>query len=552
MSTYLTLGDFGKKVSTQSAECQLLINNGLLQMYGFNHEEAIRCFKKSLTYDKNCAMAHYFIAYSNAANYNNPAGLDYGAAYKETRLAMEKAKQGNVSEWEMALIKAQQHRFCWPPNSKPLEVLNKNYANKMRLVYRKFGLADADITAFFAESLMVLAPWKLWTPAPEYKPGIPETIELVSVLEKALKVYPNHPALCHFYIHTMELSATPEKALPAADSLRTSAFEQGHLIHMPGHIDMWVGHYCEAIETSKKGIAVDQLYMKETGHDIEFYKMYRMHVYHFAIWAAMFDGQFATAMMYAEESEKQLGPETIAFMAEDVAVGAWYLEPFTCLPWHVLIRFGKWEEIVSRPLKEDKDMYASATTTAHYARAIAFAVTGRLKEADEERIKFYTALHSKALSGRSLLHNVMHDPERHNGILDVAEAVMNGEVEYHKGNVQEAFKYLHLAAHRDANLVYDEPWGWMMPVRHVIGALLVEQGKPTEAEVVYRQDLALYKNNLWSLRGLHQALHQQGKADEAELTLKAFEKASIRSDINPFASCLCTTKLCCSKSARIL
>ena len=548
MSTYLTLGDFGKKVSTQSAECQLLINNGLLQMFGFNHEEAIRCFKKSLTYDKNCAIAHHFIAYSNATNYNNPMGLDYSAAYKEAKVAMEKAKQGNVSDWEMALIKAQQCRFCWPPNSKPLTELNKNYANKMRLVYQKFA-ADPYIAAFFAESLMVLDPWKLWTPAPEYKPGIPETMELVSVLEKGLKEYPNHPGLCHFYIHTMELSATPEKALPAADSLRSSTFEQGHLIHMPGHIDMWVGHYCEAIETSRKGIALDHVYMKETGHDVEFYKMYRMHTYHFAVWAAMFDGQFATAMMYAEEAEKQLGPETISFMAEDVPVGAWYIEPFTCLPWHVLVRFGKWEDIIRRPLKEDKNMYASATTTAFYARAIAFAITGRLKEADKERSKFYMALHNEALNSRSLLHNVMHDSEHHNGILDVAEAVMNGEVEYHKGNVQVAFKHLYLAARRDANLVYDEPWGWMMPVRHVIGALLLEQGKSVEAEAVYRQDLSRFKNNLWSLRGLQQALEQQGKTDEAKLVLKAFKKASARSDINLFASCLCATKLCCRKAA---
>ena len=199
MSTYMTLKDFEKKVTTKSPQCQILINHGLLQLYGFNH---VRCFKKSLTYDADCAMAHYFIAYSNAPNYNNPDGLDHVAAFRESTKAMEKAKngKGNVSNWEMALIKAQQSRFCWPPGSESAGVLSKNYANEMRSVYQKFGEGDADVTTFFAESLMMLRPWKLWTSPPEHKPTMPETEELVSVLETALKMYPNHPGLCHYYI----------------------------------------------------------------------------------------------------------------------------------------------------------------------------------------------------------------------------------------------------------------------------------------------------------------------------------------------------------------
>ena len=232
------------KVTTDSPDCQLWMDRGLIQMYGYNHEEAIRCFQKALGFDSNCAMAHHFIAYSNACNYNNPNGFDYDAGFKEAEMALEKANEGGgVSAWEMALIKAQQHRFCWPPGSKPMEELNKNYANEMRTVYQTFGNDSPDVTAFFAESLMALAPWKLWTPPPECKPGIPETEELVVVLEKALNAHPQHPALCHFYIHTIELSATPEKALPIADTLRACNPDQGHLLHMPSHIDMWVGQY---------------------------------------------------------------------------------------------------------------------------------------------------------------------------------------------------------------------------------------------------------------------------------------------------------------------
>ena len=535
---------FGKKVTTTSPDCQTWIDRGFLEMYGFNHEEAIRCFQKALTYDSKCAMAHYFIAYSNAANYNNPNGLDYVVGYQKSVKAMETAANNQVLDWEMELIKAQSHRYCWPPGSQSLEELNKKYATEMRAVYQKFGKDDADIAAFFAEALMMLAPWKLWTPPPDYKPGIPETEELVMVLETALQANPQHPGLCHFYIHTMELSATPEKALPAADALR-NGLDHGHLLHMASHIDMWVGRYEEAINTNKKAVIVDEAYVEKSGIDNEFYKLYRLHNYHFTVWAAMFDGQYGTAMQYAEGIEKQLGPETVSCKLGGLPLGSMFLESVASVPWHVLIRFGKWEEIINCPLKEDKDMYASTIATSYYARTIAFAVTGRLKEAEAERKKFYDALNNETLKLWRLFNNVMHDAESLSGVLDVAEAVLNGELEYYKGNYQEAFKFLRLAVQRDSNLLFDEPWGWMMPARHVLGALLVEQGEVIEAEAIYREDLKQYKDNLWSLLGLSQALKQQGKTEEAEVIHASFQKASSRSDIKIQASCLCATKICC-------
>ena len=535
---------FGKKVTTVSPDCQTWIDRGFLEMYGFNHEEAIRCFQKALSYDSKCAMAHYFIAYSNAANYNNPNGLDYAVGYQESVKAMETVANNQILDWEMELIKAQLHRYCWPPGSQSREELNKKYATEMRAVYQKFGKDDADIAAFFAEALMMLAPWKLWTPPPDYKPGIPETEELVMILETALQANPQHPGLCHFYIHTMELSATPEKALPAADALR-NGLDHGHLLHMASHIDMWVGQYEEAIDTNKKAVIVDEAYVEKSGVDNEFYKLYRLHNYHFTVWAAMFDGQYGTAMQYAEGIEKRLGPETVSCKLGGLPLGSIFFESVASVPWHVLIRFGKWEEIINRPLKEDKDMYASTIATSYYARTIAFAVMGRLKEAEAERKKFFDALNNDALKLRRLFNNVMHDAESLSGVLDVAEAVLNGELEYYKGNYQEAFKFLRLAVQRDSNLLFDEPWGWMMPARHVLGALLVEQGEVVEAEAIYREDLKQYKDNLWSLLGLSQALKQQGKTEEAKVIQASFQKASSRADIKIQASCLCATKICC-------
>ena len=542
--TYLDLGGISKKVTTFSADCQLWIDRGLAHTFGFNREEALRCFQRALSFDSECAMAHYFIAYNHAADYNNPDGMDYAVGYEESQKAYALIQRTPVTDWESALIEAQVHRFCWPVGSKPIGELNRNYSNAMRPVHHKFS-EDLDIAAFFAESLMMLAPWKLWTPVPNVKPAIPETEELVAVLEKALRADPTHPGLCHFYIHTMELSATPEKALPAADTLRFRVPEHGHFLHMPSHIDMWVGQYNEAVEANKRGVQADEAYKLRTGHDNEFYKVFRMHNYHFAVWAAMFDGQYATALKYAEEAEQQLGPDAVTFMMGDLPVGSMYLESYATLPWHVLVRFGKWEDIVNRPLKEDKDMYAGTVAIAHYARGVAFAALGRLDEADRECEMFNDALQNKTLNKRFFLKNTMHDPEHHTGILDVAEAVLNGEVEYHKGNYKKAFEHLRLAVKRDTNLSYDEPWGWMMPARHVLGALLLEQGEAEAAEVVYRDDLKKYKNNLWSLLGLHQALKQQKKMEEAETVYALFQTASVRADVKIGASCLCAVKTCC-------
>ena len=535
--------DFAKKVTTASADCRQWIDQGVFNMYGFNNEEALRCFRKALGFDSNCAMAHYFIAFNLAANYNNPGGFDYDIGFQEAQKALEIAQRSVLTELERALIEALVHRFCDPAAPKSREELHRNYANAMRPVYHKFGDSDADIAALFAESLMMLAPWELWTAPPDIKPAIVETEELVGVLEKALEKSPTHPALCHFYIHVMELSATPEAALPAAEVLR-SRYDHGHLLHMPSHIDMWLGQYEEAIESNKIAIAADEAYVLKTGNDNEFYKMYRMHNYHFLAWACMFDGQFALALESAEGAERQLGIEAVTYKLGDMPIGSMYLEAFSSIPWHVLVRFGKWEDIINRPLKDNKDAYAGTIATAHYARGIAYAVMGRLKEADAERKKFYDALRSKSLENHYLHTNLMHDTEGHRGILDVAEAVLNGEVEYHKGNFQEAFQHLHVAVQRDVNLRYDEPWGWMTPARHVLGALLLEHGDAPAAEAVYREDLKKFKNNLWSLLGLYQALNKQKKTEEAERVYDLYQKVSVRADVKIGASCLCATKLC--------
>ena len=529
-----------KKVTTSSIECQEWVDRGVTQMYGFNHEDAIRCFRKALSFDKSCAIAHLYIAYSCAPNYNNPVGLEVVMSYEETKNALKLIEERPVSEWEAALIKAHVQRFTKETKTVSQEAQRK-YVSSMREVYQQF-MENVDITTLFAEALMMLAPWELWTSFPNIKPAIPETEELVAVLERALQIDPTHPGLCHFYIHAMELSPHPERALSAANVLRTRVPGQGHLLHMPSHIDMWLGHYTEAVDINNVAIAADEAYVTQTGYDNEFYKVYRMHNYHFGAWAAMFDGQFSTALKLAEAAEKQLGRDAVTCRVSEV--GPTFLDPFASIPWHVLVRFGRWEEIISRPMKEDKQLYPAVIAVSHYARGVAFAALGRVEEADSERQKFHQAIQDKSLEGKYLMTNKLINSENHSGILDVAEAVLNGEIEYHKGNYEVAYQHLRVAVKRDQSLIYDEPWGWMMPARHALGALLLEQGHAVEAEKVYRDDLLVYKNNLWALFGLYQALSQQNKTEEAKSVYARFETASARADVKIGASCFCATKTC--------
>jgi len=543
-SPYLAMA-VSTKISTSSSDCQHWMGKGILCFYGFQMEEAIVCFREALVHDSQCAMAHYFIAYCYAANYNDPEGLDSCMAYDESQKSVELSTNSCISDWEKNLIQAQTSRFCSPAGSKSMAQLQESFAKAMKPVYQTFGEKNSDVAAIYAEALMMLRPWALWTSTPDITPAGLETLELMNVLEKALMEDPTHPGLCHFYIHTMELSHAPEKALPAADTLRTLYPSQGHLLHMPSHIDMWVGQYKEAIESNRKGVLSDEQYVQETGRDNEIYKMYRMHNLHFMVWASMFDGQFSLAMEYAEKAELQLDEAAVTSKVGDTPLGSMFLEAFGSVPWHVLVRFGKWEEIVARPLKNEC-LYPNTVATAHYARGIAYAVMGKSEMADKERQEFYSCLKMEALRKSYLFNNVMHDPENQRGILDVAEAVLNGEVEYHKGNYQDAFKYLRLAVERDSSLAYDEPWGWMTPARHVLGALLLERGEAKEAEAVYREDLNKNKKNLWSLLGLYQALKEQ-KKDEKEVSAVyyMFKEASVRSDIKIGASCLCATQMCC-------
>ena len=469
--------------------------------------------------------------------------------------ALKAVDAGSVTELEADLIRAMAARSSKETHeavdlSKMFfgntKELNVAYAEAMKEVSEKHK-ENHDVLYFYVEALMNLNPWQLWVKdsSGDIKAANETTTTIAHLLEEALAKTPMHAGLCHLYIHTMELSPTPEKALPQADVLRTAMPGYGHLVHVASHIDAWVGQYKEGLEANIKGVEADDAYVEATGIDSSFYKFYRLHNVHFVVWMAMFDGQSRIAFEYAEKITRMLpaGDNGVEFMlAKVVPMGAVYFEAFASVKWHVMIRFGKWLDLLQMPVPKKDGIFASTLATARYARAIAFAATNRIKEAEAEERRFHEALADPKLQGRCLHNNLMWKDDGSPSILGVAEYMLKGEIAYRKGHYDDAFCCLKEATKRDDGLAYDEPWGWMLPSRHALGALLLEQNKPQEAAEVYRQDLTVNKNNMWALFGLTKCLKAGAPPLPGE-TLAAlhakFKDASKRADIKFDHTCFC-------------
>jgi tetratricopeptide (TPR) repeat protein len=485
--------------------------------YGFNHEEAVRCFQKALVHDPGMAMALWGLAYAWGPNINNMEIAPHQIAQAELASQLANLHSDEASDLERELISALAKRYAVPvPDDR--DPLNRAYADAMRDVHRRH--ADSPmVAALFAEALMNLQPWKHWSP--DGKPAA-ETPEIVDVLEKALEQSPDHPLLCHLYIHTMEASPNPEKALPAANRLRDAMPGQGHLVHMPTHVDVLVGDYEQVIASNQAAIVADTEFLRREGAH-NFYTLYRVHNYHFLVYGAMFDGQRDVALRAARDLVQQV-PEDMLKQQTDL------LDAFIPAALHVLVRFGSWEEILSEP--EPADYLPVTRSMWHYARALAYASTGRVDQAVAEQQAF---LKTKATVPETsiLFQNSSLD------ILGVAEAMIAGEIAYRRGEFDAAFEHLREAVRRDDALNYDEPWGWMQPARHALGALLLEQGHVDEAEAVCRADLLRHPNNPWALNGLTECLVRQGNTVEAAAAKARFVAATIRADVKIDRSCFC-------------
>ncbi|WP_171231543.1 tetratricopeptide repeat protein [Ruegeria sp. HKCCA4812] len=545
MREYYDLGSYSCPVTTSVPEAQLWFDRGLNWTYGYNHEEAVVCFQRAAEHDPQCAMAYWGVAYAAGPNYNLPWDLqDERGRRKALALAYDAMQNAlrladGCTPVEQALIRALPARY---PQREPAEDMHRwdhDFAEAMRAAFAAHR-DHADLRTIYVEALLNLTPWKMW----DLQTGQPAegaaTLEAQEALEWAMANDPaamSHPGLLHLYVHLMEMSPTPEKALKAGDVLRTLVPDAGHLVHMPTHIDVLCGHYHNVVHWNEKASDADLKYYEREGA-FNIYTGYRQHNYHFAIYGALFLGQIEPALR-ANQGLWDTTPEEMLRIESPPMAD--YFESYMSMGPHILIRFGRWEEAKALELPSDPDLYRTLTATTHYARAIAHAATGDVVHAEAEENLFLAARECVPETRR--LHN-----NRVIDLLEIAGEMLRGEIEYRKGNFEIAFAHLRRSVELDDTLPYDEPWGWMQPTRHALGALLFEQGHGAEAEAVYREDLGLggslsrasiHPDNVWSLKGLYDCLKARGEVVEIRQIKQRLDLALARADRAVAASCFC-------------
>ncbi|CRG89104.1 hypothetical protein PISL3812_06139 [Talaromyces islandicus] len=546
------LGSYRRPITTISTAAQTWFNRGLVWTYAFNHEEAVFCFRKALEHDPECVLAYWGLAYALGPNYNKPwesfDGRELSGSLHEAYSAVQRAteilKSKQVATVEIALIKAIKLRYPSKIPGDEFSIWNVEYADAMKAVYQEFP-RDLDVAALYADALMNLTPWSLWNlKTGEPAPGA-RTLEIRSVLEDNALAQENglqHPGILHLYIHLMEMSATPESALRIADYLRELVPDAGHLNHMPSHLDILCGEYRQAIISNTRAIHADEKYEINAG-SLNFYTLYRAHDYHFRLYAAMFAGQSGVALDTVSRLEKSI-PENL-LRIESPPMADW-LEGFLGMRVHALVRFGRWEDILSLTIPHNQELYCVTVAMMHYAKGIASAILRRIEDARAHQDFFANAVEN-VVSSRTIFNNKCTD------ILAIARAMLAGEIEYRTGNIEKAFVHLREAIELDANLPYDEPWGWMQPPRHAYGALLLDQGRVEDALEVYETDLGInnaipramqHPNNVWSLHGLYECYVSLGRNGEARLLKRQLDVAVAVADIPIKASCFCRSKKC--------
>jgi tetratricopeptide (TPR) repeat protein len=512
------LGSYTRKVTTSSPEAQRYFNQGLNFYYGFNHGAAIRAFNAAAALDPDCAMAHWGIALSSGPHINFPLVPPPAAALAWKELGLAQAHAAHASPVEQALIEALSHRYAdpQPDDRSPLDLA---YANAMRSVWRDYP-KDPDVGALFAESVMDLRPWDQWTLEGQPEPG---TDEILGALEAVLKLNLYHPFANHLYIHALEASPHPKRALAAADRMRDLQPGIAHNVHMPSHIDIRVGHWHEAITANLKAVEADRRYRAIVGEPKGLIAFYAAHNQHMLAYAAMMTGQRDLAVEHIRAMVKEL-PESL--VKEYAMLG----EGFLAMPYEVMIRFGMWDDVLAEP--DHPDFMVITRTFRHAARAIAFAAKDDTKSARAEQAAYLEA--SQLVPAEDQFGN---NPCQ--AVLKIVTPMVEGEILVRDGKLDEGLAELRAAVTAEDSLRYDEPPGWILPVRHSLGANLMQAGRYAEAEQVYRDDLARLPENGWSLYGLAHSLELQHKDQEAASVEDRFRKIWSKADLRITSSCLC-------------
>jgi tetratricopeptide (TPR) repeat protein len=514
---YDGFGNYTRSITTNSPEAQRWFNQGMQLMYGFNHDEAIRSFEMAAQLDPSAAMPWWGVAYCQGININDPAMSDERS--KRAREAADNAlaRLDGASPVERAMVHAVSTRYEYPAPEDRMP-LDQAYADAMQGVYNRFK-DDSDVAALYAESLMNLQAWDYWDTDGSPRGRI---TEVVSAIEGVLQNDPQHPGANHFYIHAVEASADPDRAVPAAERLTDIVPGSGHLVHMPSHIFIRVGRYPDAVRSNRAAIDADQAYFAKAPAP-GYYSLYYAHNIHFLAFASMMSGEYASAIEAARNLETEIPEENLRAIAP-LAEG---IMPSSL---HVLIRFGKWEQILKEPDYPEWRLMSRANYS--YARSVACSALGRTEQAREEMAEFERRV--QEVPGDWLVfNNSVHD------VLPIARAMMQGELLFREGQREEAFAILREGIAYEDSLVYDEPPAWMLPVRHALGALLMSDGQYAEAERLYREDLEHNRENGWALTGLRNALLEQGQLEEAKAVEPRLAKAFSQCDVTVTLSCFC-------------
>lgn len=501
------------KISTTNKEAQEYFNQGMMLAYGFNHAEAARSFYEATRLDSTCAMAYWGYAYVLGPNYN--AGMEednFQLAYEATVKAQSLSPK--CTRKEIALIKALASRYAIPPpaDRKPLDIA---YAAAMKKVYHQY-VTDPDVGALYAEALMDVHPWDLYDR--KTKKPRPWTQELLSVLEPLLKLNPMHPGAHHFYIHALETSATPEKALASAKLLDTLVPGAGHLVHMPSHIYINTGDYHLGSLSNVHAVEVDSSYTVACHAQGAYPLAYYPHNYHFLAATATLEGNSNLAWKTA----KILRQHT----AEDIMrMPGWgTLQHYYTIPYYIAVKFAMWDTILSLP-KPAKDLvYPQAIW--HYARGMAFLGKSDTPNAQKE----ITSLRTLA-TDTTLRHLTVWDINTTADLVQIAEKVLSAEIASKQSKLDTSVSLLKEAVAIEDNLNYNEPPDWFFSVRHHLGAVLLKAGKYSEGEKVYRQDLQTWRKNGWALIGLYNSLMFQKKDNEAQKVKLAFDESWQYADV---------------------
>ena len=504
------LGNLHHPVSTTNAEAQQFFDQGLRLVYAFNHEEAARSFQRAAELDPKLAMAWWGVALAAGPNYNLPVDPEHE---KIAESSIEKAKSldADAPQIEKDYIDALAQRFSGSANP-DYHQLNVDYSFAMRELSRKYP-DDLDAATLFADSMMNLRPWKLWNADGTPAEG---TNEIVAALEGVLRRDPHHIGAMHLYIHAVEASPHPERALPYAEEIATLAPAAGHLVHMPAHIYERTGNFDGARAQNAAAAKADEDYAAATGMQGIYMMMYYSHNLHFGAVSASMEGHCAEAKRFAGRLAENLRPAL-----KDMPM----VEPVVAMPFAISVRCEQWDDVMAASEPDAQTPTLKAFWL--YSRGIALAVRGKTGEA--EALEQQLAAIEKATSRDDLY---MPPVENHTWqIYHIADYVLKARIAAAKGDKPGAIELLRDAVATQDKLLYDEPPDWYYPVRESLGGMLLQAGDAKGAEQVFRDDLEKNPRNPRSLFGLAEALTRQHRDYEASWVKQQLQSAWQGADV---------------------